>query len=196
MGYYIRLLSPSEIVPDFAVLRAVIATKPDVSLSLEDADDDGWSRLLLSHDDGTAITAIERNRVRAGELGGMEIEEFAAEIKNYHPASAVEWLEEYLPTVRNIYAFQFLPGTRKNDGWSSLDDVRGAIKDAAGGIMQADYEGFSNEEGFHILWQFSKNAKGLRDMAVLQDGLWVNFQMELSDRFEQEAFFRGEIPGD
>jgi hypothetical protein len=196
MGYYIRLLSPSEIVPDFATLRTSVATKPDISLSVEDGDDSEWSQLLLAHDDDTPIASIERNVVRAGELGAEEIEEFLADIEDCRPTSAVEWLQKYLPTVKNIYAFQILSGTDKGDGWAALYAVRDAINDAAGGIMQADGEGFSNEEGFHILWQFSKSAKGSWQMAVLQDGNWVTFEMELSDRSQREAFLRGEVPGD
>jgi hypothetical protein len=194
MGYYIRLLSPSESVPDLASLRASVATNPDISLSLEAGNDSEWSQLLLTHDDDTPIASIERNVVQHGELGEEEIEEFLADIEDCRPASAVEWLQEYLPTVKNIYAFQILSGTGKGEGWAALYAVRDAIKDDAGGIMQADGEGFSNEEGLHILWQFSKSAKGSWRMAVLQSGNWVSFEMELSNRKQQEAFLRGEVP--
>ena len=54
-----------------------------------------------------------------------------------------------------------MPGTYKNDGWTI---VRLHFKDAlfgtAGGIMQADNEGFSNEDGYHILWQFDDDVTG------------------------------------
>ena len=196
MGYYIRLLSPSEIVPEFADLRTAVATMPDVLLTLEAGDDSEWSQLLLAHDDDTAIASIERNVVQHGELGAEEIEEFLAEIEICRPAAAGEWLQEYLPRVKNIYAFQILSGTDKDEGWKALYAVRDAIKETGGGIMQADGEGFSNEEGFHILWQFSDSAKGPWQMAVLRDGQWESFQMELSNRTQRAAFLRGEVPGD
>jgi hypothetical protein len=72
--------------------------------------------------------------------------------------------------------------------------VRGAIQESAGGIVQADGEGFSNEEGFHVLWQFSDGVKGPWWMAVLRDGEWITFQMQLGNRKHREAFLRGEIP--
>jgi hypothetical protein len=33
-------------------------------------------------------------------------------------------------------------------------------------------------------------------MAVLQDGTWHQFQMDLGDPDQREAFFRGEVPPD
>src|SRR5690349_19293520 len=54
-----------------------------------------------------------------------------------------------------IYAFQILSGAASGDGWGAIDIVRTAIKKVVGGIIQADREGFSNEDENHILWQFS-----------------------------------------
>jgi hypothetical protein len=196
MGYYIRLLAPTEVVPNFATLRSAVAAKTGISLSLESGDEDDWSQLLLEHDDDTPIASIERNVVEPGELGAKEIEEFLVSIQDCRPASAVEWLGKYLPAVKAIYAFQILSGTSKGEGWAAVDSLREEIKDATGGITQADGEGFSNEDGYFILWQFGKNAKGSWQMAVLQDGNWVTFQMELSNPKQRDAFQRGEVPGD
>src|SRR5437660_961548 len=127
MGYYIRLLSPSIIVPDFDRLRASIATSPNVSLSLEARDESSWEQLLLAHADGTPIASIERNAVQPGELGAEEIDELLAELEACQPASAVEWLEHYLPTVKCIYAFQILSGTYKDEGRSAVYAVCDAM---------------------------------------------------------------------
>ena len=196
MGYYVRVLTPSQIVPDFATLCAAISTCPGVSLSMDNAGEFDWEHLLLEHDDGTAIAAIERNPVEPGRLGAAEIAEFLEGIENYKPASAVERLKEYLPTVNCIYAFQILSGARSNGGWPAIDTLREAIRDFAGGIIQADGEGFSNEEGSHILWQFSSSAKGPYRMALRQYGGWITFNMELSDPKQREAFLRDEVPQD
>jgi hypothetical protein len=39
-------------------------------------------------------------------------------------------------------------------------------------IIQADGEGFTNEDGYHIVWQFSDSVSGPWNMGVLQDGVW------------------------
>jgi hypothetical protein len=194
MGYYIRLLSPSDATPAYQQLKESLSSFESVSLMVEDGDEQDWKQLLLAHADETPITTIERNVVRSGEVGAEEIAEFLEEIEDCRPASAVAWLRDYFAEVKCIYAFQILSGTEKDDGWSAVYAIRGAIQEVAGGIMQADSEGFSNEEGFHILWQFSDTAKGPWWMAVRRDGEWVTFQIQLGNRKHREAFFRGEVP--
>jgi hypothetical protein len=87
-----------------------------------------------------------------------------------------------------------LSGTDHKNGWEILGAVKDRIWSFAPSIMQADREGFSNEDGYHILWQFSESVDGAWWMGVLRDNKWVHFQMDLGDRKHREAFFRGEIP--
>ena len=79
---------------------------------------------------------------------------------NRQPESALKWLQDYLPAVKVIYALQLLSGTDVDDGWTPLNSLRNAWWDHAGGILQADGEGFNNEKRFRILWQFPENACG------------------------------------
>src|SRR5512135_3082541 len=63
-------------------------------------------------------------------------------------------------------------------------------------IIQADGEGFTNEEGYHIVWQFADHVSGPWKMGVLQDGVWQHFTMDLGDPDHRSAFLRGAVPGD
>jgi hypothetical protein len=64
-----------------------------------------------------------------------------------------------------------------------------------GGILQADGEGFSNEDGYLILWQFADTVDGDWNMAVLdKDGSWIRFQMNLGDPEQRAAFLKGRVP--
>ena len=110
------------------------------------------------------------------------------------PASAAAWLAEYLPTVKTIYAFPLLSGTDEQNGWDILGKVKDLIFTQVVGIIQADREGFSDEKGYHILWQFSNSVKRPWWMSVLKDGQWVRFQMDLGNRKHRAAFFRGQVP--
>jgi hypothetical protein len=60
--------------------------------------------------------------------------------------------------------------------------------------LQADNEGFFNEDGYHILWQFNESAEGDGWMAVLQDGQWIPFEMNRGNREQRQSFFEGQIP--
>ena len=94
-----------------------------------------------------------------------------------------------------IYAFQLLSGTDIRDGWDALHALKSYIWKQVGGILQADLEGFSNEQGQHILWQFSEKVDGEWDMAVLdRDGKWVSFTMDLGNLEHRRAFLDGKVP--
>jgi hypothetical protein len=191
LGYYIRVLGKNPAPIPLETLRSI--AEPAL-LEGEDKGTD-WNELVLSHKSGTEIAIIEKNLVIDGELGAEELEEFVEEISDYKPDSAARWLKSYLPTVKVIYAFQILEGTEEEDGWTLLHKIFGEIKRLAGGITQADGEGFSNEEGYTILWQFSEQVTGSWNVGVLdQNDSWVHFEIDLGDLSHREAFWRGEVP--
>lgn len=196
MGYYTRVLSPSTHVPSIDQLRGVLnANSFKASLSVEPGPDDDWTGLLLAHESGVEIAAIERNPVGPGTIGAEEIDEFLDEIAHCQPASAAQWLTKYLPTVKMIYAFQWLKGAQVDNGGELIGTLMIGIQKTCGGVIQSDGEGFTDdEEADHILWQFSENAKGPWRLAVLRDGKWVRFEMQLGNRKHREAFLCGEVP--
>lgn len=193
-GLYIRFLSRSaKIVPVDKLEAGLKAKGLDATLTLDAGTPEARDQLLPSHPGGPEIAVIERNPVKAGSLGEQEVKEFVDDIGGEQPTSAVDWLRQYLPKVKAIYAFQILSGTDVKNGWEAVHCVRDSLW-PLGGIMQADGEGFSNEDGYHILWQFSDHVKGSWWMGVLKDGQWIHFQMELGNRRQREVFLRGEVP--
>ncbi len=195
MGYYVRVLSTSADCVPLSALQATLANhKLRATLSADEGETDDWAQLILSHADGPEIASIERNLVENGSLASDELEEFAEEVAGGKPASAAKWLLDYLPRVRCIYAFQVLSGTEHKNGWEILGAVKNRIWSSAPSILQSDNEGFSNEDGYHILWQFNDAVDGNWWMGVLRDGLWQHFQMDLGNRKQRESFFKGQIP--
>jgi hypothetical protein len=190
MGYYIRILGTRLTNVPIQELRE--AARPAV-LDLAGSGDT-WEELTLKHESGQEIAIIEKDPVILGELGAEELQEFLDEIPHYKPDSAVAWLQSYLPTVKVIYAFQLLNGTDVDDGWTLLHRVFDAVRNYAGGIVQADGEGFSDEQGFTILWQFGESATGQWNMGVLIGDGWVHFEIDLGNKDHREAFWRGEVP--
>ena len=163
-------------------------------LSLEGGDPGHWTALLLAHSDGLAIAAIDRNPVAAGTLGSDELSEFIVAVASGRPETAVPWLTTFLRSVRTIYAFQHLFGTQRARGDEALRCISETIWAGGQAILQADGEGFSNEDGYHILWQFSEGVSGPWWMAVLKDDRWVRFQMELANPEHRRAFLEGKVP--
>ena len=159
MGYYVRVLSTSSDCIPLSVLQSTLEKdKLRATLSTDDGASDDWTQLILSHADGREIASIERNLVQDGSLGSDELAEFADEMADRKPSNAAQWLLDYFPRVRCIYAFQVLSGTDHKNGWEILDAVKNRIWSCAPSILQADNEGFTNEDGYHVLWQFSDSV--------------------------------------
>lgn len=197
MGYYTRVLSKDEEFPSLEDLAQVLSEHHSgYTLSVEDGSEEDWESLLLSGSDGSEVALLERNPVSDGSVGQDEIADFLEDIEDSKPESGAEWLKDYLASVKTIYAFQHLQGADTEEGGNALHALRAAIWERGDAILQADLEGFTNEEGYHILWQFSDSVSGPWNMGVLQDDTWYHFRMDLGDPVHREAFLNGEIPSD
>jgi hypothetical protein len=194
MGHYIRVLSPNPVrVPMSRLTEALEELGAPVALSGDD-NETNWRQMILAHPEGKDIAVVECDLVEPGSLAEEEIGELIEDIADAQPASAAAWLKSYLPKVKAIYAIQVVAGAAEGEGWDIVDAVRQALSTHAGGIIQADNEGFSNEDGYHILWQFADDVEGWWWMAVLKNGRWQQFEMDLGDPDHRAAFLAGKVP--
>ena len=100
MGYFIRVLSKCDARMPLGELRArLAASAPTASLVVEGGDEKNWGQLLVK------VGATDICEVCCDVDGGpeslvrAEAAEFVDEIQEEQPASAVRWLERYLPSV-------------------------------------------------------------------------------------------------
>lgn len=102
---------------------------------------------------------------------------------------------KFFEKVKVIYAFQMLTAAYYNGNYDILNSIRTKIWNRTGGILQAEGEGFSNEDGYHILWQFADDVTGEWSCAVLDSsGSWTNFVMDLGDTTQRTEFQGGSVP--
>jgi hypothetical protein len=197
LAYYTRVLSKQEEFPPFDELARLIRDgHPDYKLTIESSEEEEWETLLLSGNDEVEVAVIERNAVANGSTGQDEIADLLEDIQDCKPQSGAEWLTDYLAEVKTVYAFQHLQGAETDEGGNVLHALRSALWERGDAIIQADGEGFTNEEGFHILWQFSDSVSGPWNMGVYKDDLWHHFKMDLGDPDHRAAFLEGEVPDD
>jgi hypothetical protein len=197
LAYYTRVLSKDEEFPSFEELEQLIQEgHPEHKLTIEEGSEEEWETLLLSSADDVEVALIERNPVSVGSIGQDEVAEFIEELQGCKPETGVQWLAEYLAEVKTVYAFQHLQGAETEEGGNALHALRSALWERGEAIIQADNEGFTNEDGYHIVWQFSDSVSGPWNMGVLQDGVWYHFTMDLGDSDHRLAFFNGEVPSD
>lgn len=197
MAYYSRVLSKDADFPSADELARLIHDKhPDFRLTVESGDEDEWESLLLSGIDEVEVAVLERNPVFEGSTGQDEVADFTEDIQDCKPESGVEWLSDYLAEVKTVYAFQHLQGADTEEGGNALHALRSALWERGDAIIQADGEGFTNEDGYHIVWQFSDSVSGPWNMGVYKDDLWHHFKMDLGDPEHRAAFLEGEVPED
>jgi hypothetical protein len=197
MGYYIRILGVKD--PDISVKDVAAALKKEKlksNLSIGETEGpNNWSILSISNEQGDDLAQIERNPVVDGELGKEELDELRVAIADCKPEPAAKWLDRYFDKIKVIYAFQLLKSAFDDDNYSIISVVRNIIWNKTGGILQADDEGFSNEDGYHILWQFSDKVTGDWHCAVLNGAnTWAHFRMDLGDIAQRREFWAGKIP--
>ncbi len=106
----------------------------------------------------------------------------------------MQWLDSYFDKVKIMYAFRILDAAPVDGNLEVVNALKRAIWGKSGGLLQNDLEGFSNDEGYHILWQFPDDISGDKYCAVLDSGAWVKFRMDLGDHFQRMAFWAGEVP--
>jgi len=197
MNHSTRVLSRSPEMPDFADLKDKLeANHPDFRLRIEEGTEEEWESLLLLSTDEVEVALLERKPVFDGSMGQDELADLEEDLYDVKPESAVEWLKEFFAETAVVYSFEHYQGSETVDGLAALHALRALLMDRGESILQADGEGFTNEEGYHIVWQFSENAAGPWNMAVLQEGEWQNFAMDLGDPEHREAFQMGEAPAD
>jgi hypothetical protein len=193
VSYYTRVFSKNEDFPPFDELAQWIrAEHPEYKLAVEDGEEEEWESLLFSGKDDVEVALLERIPV----FDQHDVSEFIEDIEDCQPESGVAWLKDYLASVKMIYAFQHLQGADTEEGGNALHALRSAIWERGDAILQADLEGYTNEDGYNIVWQFSDSVSGPWNMGVLQDGTWYHFRMDLGDPDHRAAFLNGEMPPD
>lgn len=197
MGYYIRVLGSQD--PDIHIdelIQSLAADGLTAKFEFDPTEQAGkWTMLDILNADGEPLVQLERNPVSEGELGQEELNEFKEDIQDYKPASAVKWLTNYFDKVKVIYAFQMLNAAFEDGNFEIVSNIKTKIWNKTKGILQADNEGFSNEDGYHILWQFSDTVTGDWSCAVSNWlGKWDKFVMDLGDPIQRQEFQDGKVP--
>jgi hypothetical protein len=197
MAYFTRVLSKLDTFPSLEELTELVrANHSDFKFVVEEGSEEEWETLLLATEDDVEIALLERQPVYDGSLGQDDIADLREDLEDCKPETGVEWVREFLDEVQTVFAFQHLQGADSDEGSAAVHALRNSLWERGEAIIQADNEGFTNEEGFHIVWQFSDSISGPWNMAVLQEGAWHHFKMDLGDPDHRAAFLRGEVPPD
>ncbi len=196
MPYYVDVLSPStEPLSIEEIRREANKYLPECEVFVNEGTEQNWEELVVWIDENDSVCTLSCTPFTKGESDDTELGWMLWNISECEPASAVEWLREYLPSVNTIYRFRFL--SRAFNGTDNGLTVKLIhwIHEKRGGIIRAENEGYTNEDAHHILWQFSDDVSGPWECAVRRpDGSWDSFIMDLGNVEHREAFKNGRVP--
>jgi hypothetical protein len=189
MNYKVRLLTTSEEVIPFSHIRPLAEQK------LISGTDQLWERIEIYSSSENLLSILERDIIEPGSVGEATLKELSRKIQDKYPLNARQWLKNYFATVKVIYTFNIFPDRMTKKTWPILGGVQNFLKQSLNGIIQADNEGFYNEDGDYILWQMYDGATGSIPAANLNErGEWIPFSLRVDDEKAVELFKKGIVP--
>ena len=194
MAYRIRHFSIEKSPLDLDELKSVLTKNTRMRITA--INECGWNKCLITTVRGNEICEIERVGIE-DEIFFIDVDEFTNELQDSKPESASRWAMRELKNVKNIYVIEY-----RNYSFATKYEIipgnilhRIRILNEYKGFSQADHEGYTNGEGYHIIWKFSEKVRGKWNMAILNsDEKWMNFTMDLGNRDHRSAFIAGNIP--
>lgn len=162
-----------------------------------------WREMTLYLDEGEAV--VDVLKLTAGSPQFDEaIEETVRGLLDapspIKPEKAVRWLCQYMKKVQVIYNFTPLGALDSELGWELFDTVWSRVKKEIPGIVYCQGEGFTNESGAQITYEFTSGLSGYVKAAVLADDSeegsdrWQEFLLDLASPEQKEAFEEGRVP--
>ncbi len=197
MGYLIRILGKED--PDLHINELVDALKgeglsAELHFDLEEKPEN-WTIIDVFDTEARHIAQVQRNAVTKKSEASAEISILKKNIQKCKPTSAIKWIEDFFSKTKVMYLVFLLEDALEDNNPEIINCIKATLRDRTKGIIQADDEGFSNEEGFFILWQFNEDIVGELDCAVLDaDGNWETFTMDLADAIQRVEFKSGQVP--
>ena len=186
----------SDFAADYDILRGSEEDWREIQLVFtSDTDDspedgDGADGEEMRDEFATIDREPDEAAVRA------EAEEMVAELSRVEPSSGASWVIERLRRARTIYRFTPHHGDFER-AMTALRAVMWCIQREVAGINYAEGEGWSNEDGCLVTWEFDREDghEGPWHAAVLDpSGGWTTFRMDLGDPAHRRAFREGRLP--
>jgi hypothetical protein len=196
MPYNMWFVTPAERSrPAEEWIKSVAEFRDDLRAELVAGTPDDWREITVKDADDRWWFNFERYSVAPGnDKWGGDLEFFRSWLAVGKPEVNARWVEEYLARVRTVYTFRCSTSAPETNMDLVNNIVRGLRDGGSSGLLYAELEGWMNEFGAHITWEFSERVTGACLMAIRRPGGWVYFRMELGAPHHCEAFKAGEVP--
>ncbi len=158
-----------------------------------------WTSLTLNLASGDPVVEIERYSAKDGTLED-KVQDTVRQLLDHKnpvkPTSAVKWLCQYMSQVKVLYEFRPLKANQTDQGWKLFYEVWTNLRQTLQGIVHLDEEGFTNEDGAQITWEYPGEETGDLKVAVLNETGegWIEYTIDLANREQVELFMAGKVP--
>jgi hypothetical protein len=172
----------------------------DGEIESEEEDYPGaWTTLTLYLDNGEPVVEIEKYSERDERLKDtiQDTVRLLLDDKNQvKPASAVKWLCQFMSRVKVLYEFRPMQAIKTDAGWEIFNEVWTNLRESMQGIVHLDDEGFTNEDGAQITWEYSGEETGDLKVAVLNERgeEWIEYTIDLANQEHKALFMAGKAP--
>lgn len=165
-----------------------------------DEDETGlWTQIALYTEDGDPVVEIDKFA-----RGDAAFDDYIADVvrrllddkEPVKPHSAVKWLCNFMTKVQTVYVLRPQQSLYDEPGWEIFNEFWTNLKDLEPGIVHCQGEGFTNEQGAQITWEFPAGASGDWKMALFDSrkNSWIEFSMDLANQEQRSLFLAGTLP--
>jgi hypothetical protein len=199
VSYNMWFLTPSsEVAPAEEWIDFVGALGEGQQAELAAGGPKDWRQICITYTDGSWSFDFERYTVGGSGRWTQDLSFFNGWLGVREPVVNTQWLMQYLTRVRTVYMFRCsnsAPDSNLELVREIVDSLRHDDENGGeSGLLYAELEGWSNENGHHLTWEFSDRVSGPWWMALRRDEGWETFQMELGNRAHRQAFKSGQVP--
>jgi hypothetical protein len=195
MNYQARLFCHNEKNLQPHILKSGAANEPlGEKLEFETEKTNTHNQIIVKKNETELIIIIELLPEKKEE-DKLKLKKIIEYCETKLPAKNMKWVKKYLSKTKLLYEFIPLSGFESEEDFEILSLV---IREAwvnSRGILQYINEGFTNESGDLVLWDYPYSITGIRS-AALKDftGRWKTFEMTLESLEQRKKFFKGKLP--
>lgn len=195
MPFFIRLFSKHRTMLSREILLGAIAGNEKFKkIRIEKESTNTHDQFLVKKDDLELLIILELIPFNRG-YDKKRIHKIIDSVSDKKPSSSVKWVKNFLKKTKIYYEFIPLADLEEDDDWELFSLLYQEAWAGLRGIFQIKDEGFTNESGDLIVWDFPYSAAGKRVAAIRSfTGRWKTFEMDLESMVQRKAFFSGRLP--
>ena len=172
----------------------------DGEIESEEEDFPGdWKIITLFLESGEPVVEIEKFSEQEDTLKDaiqFTVRNLLDDHNPVKPESAVRWLCQFMTRVKVLYEFRPMQGIKQDKGWLLFNEVWTNLRESLQGIVHLDEEGFTNQQGAQITWEYPGDETGDLKVAVLDESgeQWIEYTMDLANQEHKQLFMAGKAP--